>query len=283
MQAIIGHDIAKRDLEILAKRGDLAHGYIFFGAPRIGKYCFARTFAYFLEKGEWPKNIESWPLSDSLFLEPEEGSLGVDKIREIKNFLSQKPSLSTHRVVIVNDGENLTDEAQNALLKVSEEPPASALIIVIVRDPEVLWPTLASRFQKMHFGPVVKSDIERWLVSCHGLKEKEAKNLSEKARGAPGLALAMKDNKEFQELQNTAEAFLNLKPTQTKDFLKELLDDELFQFKDFLDALILISAQNRNRNIQFWHSMLELRRLVDSTGLNPRIQLFNLWILLSKN
>jgi DNA polymerase III delta prime subunit len=78
-------------------------------------------------------------------------SFGVDEARELRD-RAQTRGLSQRRVFIIAT-PSLTGEAQNALLKVLEEPPAGALFFLIVPSPAMLLPTLRSRMQTLLMAP----------------------------------------------------------------------------------------------------------------------------------
>ena len=92
----------------------------------------------------------------------------------MKYFLSERPSASAYRTVIIDGADNLTDQAQNALLKVSEEPPAHGLLILIVDNPENLLPTLQSRFHKVYFPRLSEEKIAGYLKSVWKVEDKAA-------------------------------------------------------------------------------------------------------------
>lgn len=137
----------------LASEDKLSHAYLFFGGDedcRREKFIFARCLANFLENGifEEPRR----PLREALVILPDEKkTIGIDSVRELKYFLWQKPINSKYRLAIVEGAENLTPEAQNAVLKIVEEPPESALIIFISNIEDNLLPALNSRLQKIYF------------------------------------------------------------------------------------------------------------------------------------
>jgi DNA polymerase III gamma/tau subunit len=157
---MIGHKKIWKELTALAESGDLGHGYVFFGPAMVGKRTFARELAEYFEKASsaGPGAI----LSDFMLVEPlaGAGSIGIDAARGIRNFLWQKPNMSLRRTLVIDDAELLTAEAQNALLKVTEEPPASSLLILITSDIESVMPTILSRLPKIYFGAVPEKDIE---------------------------------------------------------------------------------------------------------------------------
>jgi DNA polymerase-3 subunit delta' len=285
---MIGHKAHIKDLTALAKGGTLGHSYVFFGASQIGKRKVAEALAEYLETGAWPEENSKRPLTDGRVFSPDEkGVIGIDVAREVRVFLSEKPFIGARRVAIIDRAEALTTEAQNALLKTAEEPPDSALLILVMPDPELLWPTLRSRFQKIYFPPVPLAEIEKWLSAVHGADAKKAKELAEKSLGKPGLALDLLESK-GNEARELAERFFKTPPDGRKDFIKELVEPEDFSFATFLDSLITHLAASRTAdksgtgpgNGQLWHAVLELRRMQDATNLSPRIQLMNLWTLI---
>lgn len=84
----------------------------------------------------WKANPDFWHL--------ETESLSIDDARTIKDLQSQKPIAGERRVFVIETFA-MTNEAQNALLKVFEEPTAGALFIVIAPSAHILLPTLRSR------------------------------------------------------------------------------------------------------------------------------------------
>ncbi len=86
------------------------------------------------------------PGPDVLEIIPET-SIGIDDVRRIQNFLSQKPLQSENNTVFIHSAEKLTLPAQHALLKTLEEPPGNSKIYLITEFPDLLLPTILSRVQ----------------------------------------------------------------------------------------------------------------------------------------
>ena len=171
---IVGHEQLIKDLKNLADQDKLSHGYIFWGPERVGKRTVALALANYLENGNFSPDHKKI-LNDCLLIQPGENKIiGIDQVREIKHFLSQKPNVSRRRLVTIDNGHLLTDEAQNALLKTVEDPPSSALIILIIKDPESIRMTVASRLQKIYFPSISKKKIKEWLVEKQQCSPAEA-------------------------------------------------------------------------------------------------------------
>lgn len=75
------------------------------------------------------------------------GNIGIEAVRELIAFLTTKPVVGEWKIVLIEEAEYLTEEAQNALLKTLEEPPEKAVIILSAANPDNLLPTVISRCQ----------------------------------------------------------------------------------------------------------------------------------------
>ncbi len=239
---LAGHKEKIKIFQELFKSGILSHGYIFFGEEQVGKRSFALAFANFLEKNEFetPQEI----LFETKLISPEEGSIGIDTVKEAKRFLAQKPILSKRRVLIIDDAHKLTPQAQNAILKISEEPPQSSLIIVISPTLDSLLPTLTSRLQRVYFSRVGTEEIIK-LLKDKGVEIAEATKIAGTALGRPGRAIDTLENPEFKRFNRLV-----------KDFIKDR-----FGRKDILQSLIKENDDVPGRNlidIFVGHIMAEL-------------------------
>lgn len=84
------------------------------------------------------------PLPDVFIISPEKKHVTIDQIRELKGHIFQKPFLK-YKLVIIEYAEKATQEAQNALLKILEEPPKNVFIVLWAQDKSQLLPTIRSR------------------------------------------------------------------------------------------------------------------------------------------
>jgi hypothetical protein len=95
--------------------------------------------------------------ADAIYhVQPNPVNISIDQIRGLQGFLSlKKPGKHPiRRVVIIEQAETMGDEAQNALLKVLEEPPADSVFILTSSNASGLRPTIASRVQNIRVLPV---------------------------------------------------------------------------------------------------------------------------------
>jgi DNA polymerase-3 subunit delta' len=122
------------------------HALALVGAHGMGKTYVAESIAAAL-LGLSPERLNDYPYL--LRVEPEKGSISIEKVRELVHFLQLKTigRDGIRRVVIVEHAEGLTTEAQNAFLKALEEPPADTMILLTVNNLQVVLPTIRSRVQ----------------------------------------------------------------------------------------------------------------------------------------
>lgn len=176
---MVGYDKLISDFKRLAESNALSHAYLFFGKSRKEldvKFVFAQSLANYLENGDFkaPDNI----LKELLIIEPDKKStIGIEVVRSLKYFLWQRPISSNRRIAIIKNAENLTSEAQNAALKIVEEPPASSLIIFIADNEDSLFPTLSSRVQKIYFS--LSEEDQQFKETIKINKLKTEKNIEE--------------------------------------------------------------------------------------------------------
>jgi DNA polymerase III delta prime subunit len=92
-------------------------------------------------------------------------SFGVDDARDIRDRAQRKAVTRDGRIFALF-APGMTAEAQNALLKIVEEPPAGAIFFLVVPSPQTLLPTLRSRMQTMRVGTkAVNTDAESFLAA----------------------------------------------------------------------------------------------------------------------
>jgi DNA polymerase-3 subunit delta' len=78
--------------------------------------------------------------------------------------LSLRPMSATRRIAIIDDADTMNEESANALLKTLEEPPPGSLLFLISPSLDALLPTIRSRCQPLHFGPLAEQDIAELIV-----------------------------------------------------------------------------------------------------------------------
>ncbi len=161
---ITGHSAIKERLYNLIKNDKLSHAYIFSGPDGVGKTTVARLWADMITEGSFGDIKEI--TNEEYKTATKAKALSVETVRAAANDMYLKPYMAEKRVFIIPDGDTMTIPAQNALLKVFEEPPEYCVIIIIANNYEALLPTIRSRAIPIKFGGLTDEEI----ADC--LKEK---------------------------------------------------------------------------------------------------------------
>jgi DNA polymerase-3 subunit delta' len=210
---VFGYDDKIEFFKKLIEEDDLAHAYLFYGEPETGKFSFASFLSRFLENPESPD--DTGILLDTLIVRNEEGgTLGIDDVLRVQEFLYQRPLISKRRTVIVDDASSLTREAQGALLKIVEEPPQSSLIIFVSSDKNDLFDALLSRVEKIYFPTLSSAIIEEGLNKLYRLDKGKTEKVAAVSFGRFGRAVTIATGKSASVAEEGDE----------EDLLKELSD-----------------------------------------------------------
>jgi DNA polymerase-3 subunit delta' len=215
---ITGHRQLLELISRAAMRGTLPPSLIFAGPEGVGKRMAAVALAQFLNCpnpsddscGTCPSctRIARQVHADVLLIEPgETGAIRIDQIRDAIERTAYRPFEGRRRVVIIDDADAVNVEAQNALLKTLEEPPAASTFVLVTSRPDMLLPTVLSRCQRLRFGRLAPSDVAAVLMRDHGLSATDAHAAAALSDGSIGLALDG-GSEEFVEAREAAAELL---------------------------------------------------------------------------
>jgi len=211
-----GQEHARRYLRSLLQQEELPPALMFVGPYGVGKATAAYEWVQMLFcTGDTPpcgscracRQIQTlnhpdvhllMPPAERERVRPERGlrpfppgkgnlQIGIDAVRQVREELQRPPVQGDRRVVLVLDADQLTPEAQNALLKSLEEPPEGTVFLLITSQEQRVLPTLHSRSRKIRFHYLDYAAFVRALqpepahpTLLYGL-----------SRGSPGLARAL--------------------------------------------------------------------------------------------
>jgi len=125
----------------------------------------------------------------------DEASIKVEKVRaRILHVVGYRPFEAERRVYIVDPADDMVEQAQDALLKTLEEPPPSAILILVSAYADTLLPTVQSRCRRLRLGPLPESDVARVLAERCGMDPARTRVLAAASGGSVSRALAMADD-----------------------------------------------------------------------------------------
>ena len=244
LKEILGHEPIKEHFFNAVLTGNISHAYILSGEAGMGKKSLANAFALALlcEKGQADpcrqchacKQVMSGNHPDLIYVTHEKpASIGVDDVRrQINDTIQVKPYSSAHKIYIGDEAEKMTVQAQNALLKTIEEPPAYAVILLLTTNAEAFLPTILSRCVQLKLKPLKDGEVKDYLVSRMGVELSQAEIYTAFARGNLGKAIHLADSEDFRHLYGE---LLDLLKNLKKSDISELLERIRKMKEDKLD------------------------------------------------
>jgi len=200
---VAGHGLVKEFLRRAIASGRLAHALAFIGPAGVGKAALARVLAQALlcrAEGERPcgecgacRRVAKGVHPDVHWVEPEGGSVRIEQVRELQAALALKAFEGPVKFAAIDGGDRMTPEAQNCLLKVLEEPPGEAVIVIVAESGAALLPTIRSRCQVLRFQPLPAEEVAGLLIE-RGVDPARARLIAAVTEGRPGAALAAADS-----------------------------------------------------------------------------------------
>ena len=228
----------KKTFDLLArsiKNDSLNHAYIFSGPEQVGKFTLAKMFALHaisatemrLDIGDFDKNA----LFDLILVSPEivekkgiskQRDISIESIRDAKQSLSLFPYHGKYKIMIINDAHKLNISAQNALLKILEEPNLTTMIILVTHEIDRILPTVQSRSQIINFA----------LANNEQMQKVFSQDIISLSAGRPGLANIMLENEDerifrleaIKDLNKIISGSLNEKFALAEEFSKDIVE-----------------------------------------------------------
>ena len=210
---IIGHEQIIEHLKNAIALDKVSHAYIFNGPKLSGKMMLAEAFAMALQcegEGQKPclvcrscKQACDHNQPDIIYVSHEKpNTIGVDDIRaQINNDIAIKPYSSRYKIYIVDEAEKMNQQAQNALLKTIEEPPAYAVILLLTTNADSFLPTILSRCITLNIKAVREDVIKAYLMRTYQIPDYQADVCAAFSQGNVGKAIQLASSEEFGELK----------------------------------------------------------------------------------
>lgn len=186
---------------------------------------------------------------DLIFIEKIKQSIGIEEIRKFQEKLYLKPIKSKFKAGIINDAQILTIEAQNALLKVLEEPPANTYLLLTADNIESLLPTIISRCKHIS------------LTSKIEIPKEEREQLLEKINSLIDLSITEK----LVLAENLA---------KNKEDIILYLEKSIYVMRDYILEKI-IKEENVENIVNILNKYQQLLILLKTTNVNLRFAIEN--------
>lgn len=213
---VIGHNDIIQYIQNAVSQDKVSHAYILIGERGSGKKMLADLFAMTLQCEEHTPNpcgechsckqAKSGNHPDIIHVTHEKpNTISVDDIRtQVNNDIVIKPYSSPYKIYIIPEADLLSVQAQNALLKTIEEPPAYAVIFLLTENAESLLPTIMSRCVMLKLRNIKTTLIKKYLMEQMQIPDYQADICAEFAQGNMGRAIMLASSEHFNEIKEEA-------------------------------------------------------------------------------
>ena len=249
---IVGHEQIIEHLKTAIEMGKVSHAYILNGPDLSGKMMIAEAFARALlcEKqdpdgcGECRscKQSDDRNNPDIIYVKHDKpNTISVDDIRtQLNNDIVIKPYSNQYKIYIVDEAEKMNQQAQNALLKTIEEPPAYAVIMLLTTNADSFLQTIRSRCITLNLKSVKNDVIKSYLMTEKKIPDYQADVCAAFAQGVVGKAIKLASSDDFNELKESALSLIkrldDIDLYEMGEAIKQISDYKL-QVQDYFDLI----------------------------------------------
>lgn len=294
---IIGHKDIINSFKNALNNNKVSHGHLIIGEDGIGKSLIAKEFAMDILGVEREKDY-----IDIIEYRTDKDSFGIDYVRKIIDEANKKPYEFSRKIIIIYNGEKLTVQAQNALLKTIEEPPKGVFIIITSSNSEGILDTIKSRCQVYKLWPLNKDEMLEFLkIHYKDISEDKISSLLSFSEGVPGRVEKLLKDESFNTIRqiiiellkeiwsNNSELVLKYSDTFSKFKGKE--EDILSIFTTFIRDIIIYKEISDNTlilnsdkikdieeiaNVISYKKLEKIMKIIDKTRINLKSNI-NLW------
>lgn len=289
---IIGNNEIKDILNKTIEQKRVLHSYLFCGTKGIGKFIFAKEFAkaiLCISNTEKPCNtckacleFEGNNHPDFSVIEPTDGMIKIDQIRQMQEKILEKPIVSEKKVYIIRDSDKMNVEAGNCLLKTLEEPPEYLVIILIAENESMLLNTIRSRCTKLSFKSIDDDLITKYLADKYDINNITENNLR-LFNGSIGNAINYLEKKEMYD--EVEKAFSNIEEKNILDVINNLEclysnKDNIYEVLDYINILLIKKAKDNYKYINYIQKVEETKKRLKANSNYDMCMdnlLFSIW------
>lgn len=306
---ILGHEQIITHLQNAITMDKVSHAYIINGPDKSGKMMLAEAFAQTLQCEKLSETITA-VAGESKAVEPcgechsckqaagknqpdiiyvrheKPNTISVDDVRtQLNNDIVIKPYSSRYKIYIIDEAEKMNVQAQNALLKTIEEPPAYAVILLLTTNADTFLPTILSRCVTLSIKAVADDKIKKFLMNSYQVPDYQADICAAFAQGNVGKAIQLAASEDFNELKaSVLQLIKRLKDIDLYEMgeaVKQISEYKL-AINDYFDLMmvwyrdvLLFKATGDVNGLIFKDEVYDIKRQAEKSSYNGIEEILN--------
>ena len=251
---VVGHKDIINYIRSAVTENKVSHAYILNGERGSGKKMLASLFATTLlceKQGPDPCNechscrqAQSGNHPDIIRVTHEKpNTISVEDIRrQVNEDIQIRPYQGPYKIYIIAEADLMTVQAQNALLKTIEEPPAYAVIFLLTENAEALLPTITSRCVMLKLRNIRDTLIRKYLMETMHVPDYKADMCTAFAQGNMGRAIMLASSDHFNEIREEAVQLLKyINEMDISEITKAIrkINTYKLEINDYLDIIMI--------------------------------------------
>lgn len=251
---VVGHKDIINYIRSAVTENKVSHAYILNGERGSGKKMLASLFATTLlceKQGPDPCNechscrqAESGNHPDIIRVTHEKpNTISVEDIRrQVNEDIQIRPYQGPYKIYIIAEADLMTVQAQNALLKTIEEPPAYAVIFLLTENAEALLPTITSRCVMLKLRNIRDTLIRKYLMETMHVPDYKADMCTAFAQGNMGRAIMLASSDHFNEIREEAVQLLKyINEMDISEITRAIrkINTYKLEINDYLDIIMI--------------------------------------------
>lgn len=251
---VVGHTEIIEYIKNSVKENKVSHAYILNGERGSGKKMLANLFAQKLQceqGGDEPcyechscKQAISGNHPDIIRVTHEKpNSISVDEVRvQVNGDVQVKPYSGKYKIYIIPQADLMTVQAQNAILKTIEEPPAYAIFFLLTENAQSLLPTICSRCVMLKLRNIKDHLVQKYLMEHLEVPDYKAEVCTAFAQGNIGRAIMLANSEHFNEIKGEAIQLLtNIDTMELHDMVEAVKRVAAYKIEitDYFDVLMI--------------------------------------------
>ncbi|MDD4110300.1 MAG: hypothetical protein PHS54_01975 [Clostridia bacterium] len=237
------------------ERGNLSHAYLFLSVDDLNNSLFINEVSNLIlcdtktACGKCASCLKVLANSHPDILNyPKNKSLLVEDTEDMNNHAYEMPMLAEKKIIIVNNIDNATIQAQNKMLKTLEEPPKSVIFFLTAKNENKILPTIISRSRKVNLSPLKKDEVRNYLQSQNKRYDEMAlKSALDYGEGWIGKTIEVLDDEQFIQKNKLVNDIVN-DFNSSKEI--SIYSSKIINYRDNFKLFLELLSKNFNQKLE---------------------------------